>query len=63
MRELSEFYREPSFFDSTTTYVFYDRVIGYFTSKVHFDKGCWWTNEQMQFKATSIPCIRILRKQ
>lgn len=55
-------YRENEFFNGTDTYLFQHHDHEPFESKVHYEKGYWWTNESLQFKATTIKCKRILKR-
>ena len=49
-------YRDTTYFNENDYYVFED-LNRYFVSKVHFEKGYWWTNESLQFKATTMECV------
>ena len=51
-------YRDSSYFNDKDTYLFYDDS-KYFESKVHFSKGHWWTDESLNYKATTVMCIVI----
>lgn len=51
-------YRDADYFNEKDTYLF-DCGLKKFKSKVHFEKGYWWTNESLQFKATSIKSVKI----
>jgi len=47
--------RELDYFNSKDTFICYDAGIkNLFLSKLHLDKGSWWTNESLKFKASSI---------
>jgi hypothetical protein len=52
-------YRNNNYFDENTLYIFYhesiDRLL---VSKVHFYNGNWHTNEGLQYKCTSVKCIK-----
>lgn len=49
-------YQQSSFFNQEDTYVFVGFSGEFFESKVHFEKGHWWTNESCQYKATTLKC-------
>jgi hypothetical protein len=51
-------YRESTYFNDTDTFVFVDNCNMVFESKVHFEKGNWWTNEGLNYKCTSIKCYK-----
>lgn len=56
-------YREPDYFKEGNVYLFCDLGINKkFTSKCHKQNGYWWTNEGLQYKATSIPCYLVSQK-
>lgn len=46
-------------FNESDTYVFLSPFGVEFTSKVHFEKGYWWTNEKSQYKVDSIRCLSV----
>tara|TARA_R110000772_G_scaffold20466_5_gene56972 strand:- start:126051 stop:126746 length:696 start_codon:yes stop_codon:yes gene_type:complete len=48
-------YKTNKEFNSEDYYIFEDWRC--FVSKVHLHNGNWYTNESLNFKATSIPCI------
>lgn len=53
-------YRDNIFFNAEDTFVFYDASFKkVFSSKVHFYKGNWYTNESLNFKCTSIKSDRL----
>ena len=37
----------------------FEGLFGNFTSKVHFEKGYYWTNKQPQYKAQSLKYVKI----
>lgn len=47
-------YKENSFFNEQTVYTFKTVDGKTFESKVHYEKGFYWTNESMNYKATSL---------
>lgn len=51
-------YRESDYFDADSVYKF-EGTTKVFDSKVHKHKGSWYTNENLQYKATSIKCIKL----
>tara|TARA_R110000772_G_scaffold55_8_gene333 strand:+ start:950 stop:1651 length:702 start_codon:yes stop_codon:yes gene_type:complete len=48
-------YKKNNEFNSEDYYIFEDWRC--FVSKVHLHNGMWFTNESLQFKAETIPCI------
>lgn len=54
-------YRGNEFFNSEDAYLFED-LGKTFESKVHFEKGYWWTNEKLNFKATTLRCKKLTLK-
>lgn len=52
-------YRSKEFFNDKDTYVFKDMRV--FESKVEFSKGHWWTVESLNYKATTLPCYKLLK--
>jgi hypothetical protein len=57
-KELKPTYRENSYFCAESTYLFQTHF-GDLKTKVHFEKGFWWTTEAPNYKATSVPCLKI----
>lgn len=58
---MSEFkYREPDYFDRREVYVF--KTWREFKSKVHHEKGYWWTDEGLNYKTTTVPCYSELQE-
>lgn len=58
MKTLDYNYRNQNYFNDKDIYVFNDDVINHiFLSKVHKYRGDWYTDESLNFKCTSIPCI------
>lgn len=51
-------YRDSEYFDPMSTYLF-ESPLGSFESKVHFEKGHWWTNESLNYKATALRCRKV----
>ena len=51
-------YRDKSYFNDIDTYLF-NGTFKKFESKVHFEKGHWWTNENLKYKATSVKSIKL----
>lgn len=51
-------YRENKYFNEQDSYLFKSNFKE-FVSKVHFEKGNWWTNESLNYKASSLPCIKV----
>jgi hypothetical protein len=51
-------YREPLYFNDTDTFVFLTYWGKEFESKVHFEKGNWYTNECLNYKCTSVECYK-----
>tara|TARA_R110000772_G_C13310332_1_gene440583 strand:- start:13816 stop:13980 length:165 start_codon:yes stop_codon:yes gene_type:complete len=52
-------YRDNSYFNEGDTFLFNDAGFKKFESKVHFENGYWWTNESLQFKATTLKCKKL----
>lgn len=52
-------YRESDYFDEEHTFLFKPNNGRGFESKVNFDKGYWWTNESLNYKCTSIKCVKM----
>ena len=50
-------YRELTYFNDTDTFVFMS-LFKEFESKVHLEKGYWWTNESLNYKCTSLKCYK-----
>lgn len=50
-------YRKNTYFNEADTFVF-EGLNGEFDSKVHFEKGYWWTNEPPNYKCISVMCKR-----
>lgn len=47
--------RDIDYLNNSDTFMCYDAGIkNMFLSKLHFDKGSWWTNESLKYKATTI---------
>lgn len=49
-------------FNENDTYLFVGSFGKEFESKVHFEKGYWWTNEPPQYKAKSIVCKGVIKQ-
>lgn len=53
-------YRTKDYFNEQDTYLFLNDSFNItFRSKVEFSKGYWWTVEKLQYKATTIPCVKL----
>ena len=55
-------YRTSEYFNANDWYLFHDEAFKKeFESQVHFDKdkGAWFTNEGLQYKATSLKCVNL----
>lgn len=52
-------YRDNDYFNDSDTFLFQGPHIE-FKSKVHFEKGYWWTSQETgRYKCTSLPCVKI----
>lgn len=54
-------YREQNYFNENDVFVF-STVYGILKTKVHFEKGYWWTNKKdgwQQYKCTSVKCYKL----
>lgn len=51
-------YRESGYFDENSTYVFKNTDGFEFESGVHYERGYWWTNENLKYKCTTIKCYK-----
>lgn len=49
-------YRDSEYFNDLDIFVFQDHMCGTFDSKVYKERGTWWTEEKLEFKATTIKC-------
>lgn len=55
-------YRKSDYFNAEDWYLFRDEPMKKeFESQVHFDKekGAWFTNSGLQYKATSLKCVKL----
>jgi len=51
-------YRNTNYFNTETEYMF-NGGMREFKSKVHFEKGNWWTTESLNYKATTVECYKL----
>ncbi len=51
-------YRTSEYFNNEDYYLLFNpTTLLYCISKLHFDKGYWWSNLSQKFKMITIPCI------
>lgn len=50
-------YRTDNYFNKDDYYL----IIGLnpFVSKLEFDRGCWWTIDNLQYKASSVEMVKL----
>lgn len=54
-------FRTQDYFDEESLYLFYDDT-KFFKSKVHFYNGYCYTNESLNYKATTLKCIKLCQE-
>lgn len=54
-------YRGSNYFNEVDDFIFYDDC-NFFQSKVHQYNGTWYTNEGLNFKATTLRALRVKPK-
>lgn len=53
-------YRTNEYFNEKDTYVFVNGSgSSLFESKVTYNKGYWWTVESLNYKCTSVRCVKL----
>lgn len=52
-------YRTNNYFNAKDTYLVKTNLNKVLLTKLHFENGSWFTNEGMQYKATSVKMIKI----
>lgn len=53
-------YRNLEYFNKTDTYLFEDSTGRTFESKVDNARGSWYTVESLEYKATTLPCKKLI---
>ena len=55
-------YRGSDYFNEVDDFIFYDDH-SFFQSKVHWRNGAWYTNEGLNFKATTLRALKVKREE
>ena len=50
-------YQKTEYFNNVDTFLFKNHMDQYFTAKVKFQNGYWFTETNLSYKASSLKCL------